>query len=147
MRSSSAPRNSRPRRTFVFGRIARRHDVGDHARATDGGGELSGFVEFGERCFEGVVIFAELDGKIDDCGFDLQFREQVFSGGGACLHGWGEHDIGTWKASLGRQSGKVRPMDASLQKHTVQGEEHVVFGSESARERCGGEELRDGTSS
>src|SRR5215469_8433235 len=57
---------------FVFWRIARRHDVGDHARAVNGGSELGGCLELGERRLEGCLVFPEFDRKIDDGGPDLE---------------------------------------------------------------------------
>src|SRR5215469_7012911 len=57
---------------FVFWRIARRHDVGDHAWAVDGGSELGGCVELAKRGIEGCVVFSEFDRKIDDGWPDLK---------------------------------------------------------------------------
>jgi hypothetical protein len=57
---------------FVFWRLARRHDVGDHARAVDGGSELGDGVELGERGIEGCVVFPEFDWEADDGWPDLK---------------------------------------------------------------------------
>src|SRR5947209_11414252 len=50
---------------FSGRRIARRHDVSHHARAVNGGSELSLVCQFRYTCFKGGVIFPELDREVD----------------------------------------------------------------------------------
>ena len=120
---------------FILWRIARRHDVGDHARAVDSGSELGGRVELGERGMEGCVVFAEFDRKIDDSRPDFESGKQVVGGAGAGLHGRAQHDVGPGKADFRGQPREVRPGNTTLQQDAVQGEEHIALGGESSGER------------
>ena len=104
---------------FVFWRIARRHDVRDHARAVDCSSELGGCVELGERGIEGCVVFPEFDRKIDDGWPDLKAGKQVVGRAGAGLHGRVQHDVRAGKANLRGQAREVRPVNTALQQDAV----------------------------
>ena len=125
---------------FVFWRIARRHDVRDHSRTMNGGSELGGSVELGERGLEGCVVFPEFDRKIDDGWPDLKAGKQVVGRADPGFHGRAQHDVRAGKANLRSQAREVRPVNTTLQEDAVQGEEHVaVFGGRSGErgERSG----------
>src|SRR5581483_528758 len=99
---------------FVFWRIARRHDVGDHSGAVDAGSELGGCVELSQRGVEGCVVFPEFDRKIDDGRPDLKTGKQVVGRADTGLHGWAQHDVRAGKASSRGQAREVRPWNATL---------------------------------
>src|SRR5580704_14259802 len=107
----------------------------------NGGSELGGRVELGERGIESCVVFPEFDRKIDDGGPDLKAGKQVVCRADAGLHGREQHDVRAGKTNFGGQAREVRPVNTTLQQDAVQGEEHVALAGESSRERGSGKQL------